>query len=1074
MARVSRDQSDVPLRWVYIFFFCSGATGLVYQVLWTRRLTLTFGHTVLAVSTVLTAFMGGLALGSMMAGRWADGREPSYRHSGFLRMYGYLEGFVGLWALLSLYLLTLVEELYIGVSALGFEGASLHLACFLASALVIVPPTAAMGATVPMLARLLVRAHAQVGPILSRLYGLNTLGALAGAAAGGFFLLPALGLMGSMLLAALLNLAVAVGAVRVARLSDRPPDDGQTLGPARGKRPKSMGKRSKSPSSGFAEVPFSEDREWKRELVVMTFGLAGFASMAYQVGWNRAICLSIGSSVYAFSAILVAFLGGLALGSLLYERLMRRRQPTLRYLGWLYFVIGCTGALTVPAMAWLPGAYLSLAPWVGQSFGRALFCQASLVALVLLLPTLVMGLGFPLATAIYTRSMERLGGSVGQVYGANTLGCILGSFVTGFFAIPRFGAEWTLKIASVMYLTVAFLLILVAAQGRQRGFGAVLCLIVTMVALYLPRWDSAVMSSGVVVYANKYLSDEGQVFSLPVFYRDGLSSTVSFHLTGEFWELPNMRVNGKVDASLGEGDRLTQYMLGYLPTLLHPSPKKVAVIGLGGGFTVEAVAQVKQVTSIDVVELEPAVLEAGEFWKPFNDHVLDDPRVEIHLQDGRTFISASQQRYDVIISEPSNPWIAGIGSLFTRDFYLRSREKLNPGGIMCQWFNLYHVSQADTAMVIRTFYDVFPNGSLWQSSGGDLILIGTSSEVPFSLERVQKFWGDSLKVQRNFFLAWIYKPEYFPGHYLMSRDEALQRAGKGSMNTDDRPLLEFSAPLSLYRHGFEDTQRMLWSDLRPSLPPGVEKTPETQSGCLFAVANREDFKTLRQMLEESKEGTSELVALAGRLESADSNGNRDIVPKLFEGSRKKYPEDPLIALFWGDLEYGEGRYAQAAEQYLTALSKPLPGSEAYLCLRVGQCLLALEDPARAVRPLLRAADLEPSESLPLSLLGRALVGMKRDVEAIDFLRVAIKRNPSDPLAHEYLGYALFNAGKFIEARSSLERLLELIPNYDIGWLKLAVCFKQLGDMRMAKTAFKKAVELDPIHSALEKEFNDGH
>lgn len=1060
---------------MYAFFFCSGATGLIYQVLWTRRLTLTFGHTVLAVSTVLTAFMGGLALGSLLVGRWVDRRGETYPPSGFLRMYGYLEGFIGLWALLSLYLLSLVEDLYVRVSTVGIEGLPLHLTCFAASALVIVPPTAAMGATVPLLARLMVSARAQVGPTLSRLYGLNTLGALAGAAAGGFVLLPALGLKAAMILAALVNLVIAFGAVRVARLGTDPlsQDESSDSPKTKNKRSERSRKiRKDRPADILPEMPETGGRDRGYDLVVMTFGLAGFSSMAYQVGWNRAICLSIGSSVYAFSAILVAFLGGLALGSLLYSRLMNRRKPSPQHLGWLYLAIGCSGALTIPAMAWLPEAYLSLVPWVGQSFGKALFCQAGLVGLVLLLPTLAMGLGFPLATAVYTRSMDRLGGSVGLIYGANTLGCILGSFVTGFFAVPRLGTEWTLKIASVLYLAAALVLLLVAARGRPRGLGAVLCLIVATGALSLPRWDSAVMTSGVVVYANKYLGEERQVFSLPMFYRDGLSSTVSFHLAGEYWELPNMRVNGKVDASLGEGDRLTQYMLGYLPTLLHPSPKNVAIIGLGGGFTVEAVAQLKEVASIDVVELEPAVLEAGEFWKPFNGGVLDDPRVKVHLQDGRTFVSASRQLYDVIVSEPSNPWIAGIGSLFTRDFYLKSREKLSPGGVMCQWFNLYHVSQADTAMVIRTFYDVFPNGSLWQSSGGDLILIGTSSEVPFALDRVRQFWSSSVDVQRNFFLAWIYKPDYFPGHYLMSREEALQRAGEGPMNTDDRPLLEFSAPLSLYRHGFEDTQQMLWTDLKPSLPPGVEKTPETLLGRLFAVANREDFRTLRRMLEESREGTAELVALAGRLELADSEGNRDVVPKLFEGSQKKYPEDPLISLFWGDLEYGEGRHARAAELYLTALSKPLPGSEAYLCLRVGQCLLAMSDQARAVRPLLRSADLVPSESLPLSLLGKALVEMGRAKEAIDFLQVALKRNSRDPLAHEYLGYALFNEGKFDESKRSLEKLLELVPNYDIGWLKLAVCLKELGDLPAAKMAFKKAVELEPTHSTFEKDFSE--
>ncbi len=443
----------LSFRWIQLCFFLSGATGLIYQVLWTRRLTLTFGHTVLAVSSVLTAFMGGLALGSILLGRWSDRKGPDYEPWRWLNLYARLEGFIGVWALISLLLLRLAEGVYLRASESGVEGLALYLTCFLASAIVIVPPTIAMGATVPLLARLLVQTKADVGPILARLYGLNTMGALGGAALGGFFLLPTLGLKGSMYFAAILNLLVAGGAFGLATISSRSLNALKESDAPRRNRKNSTNQR-KVEKPNLAPEPVG--------LVIVTFGLAGFASMVYQVAWNRALSLSIGSSVYAFSAILVAFLLGIALGSLMYQRAMRKREPRLSHLGWLYLIIGLFGTLTIPALAWLPEAYLAVAPWIGQSFTRALISQAGLVTLILLPPTLAMGLGFPLATAIYTNSMSSLGGSVGRVYGANTVGCILGSFISGFFWIPQMGAEHSLKLASLTYVAISFSLFLIA------------------------------------------------------------------------------------------------------------------------------------------------------------------------------------------------------------------------------------------------------------------------------------------------------------------------------------------------------------------------------------------------------------------------------------------------------------------------------------------------------------------------------------------------------------------------------------------------------------------------------------
>lgn len=1039
MSRLAKSSSSL-LKWSVFFFFFSGATGLIYQVLWTRRLTLVFGHTVLAVSTVLTAFMAGLALGSLAAGHWTDSRKQDGSTARFLADYGYLEGFVGAWALLALPLLDQVERFYVWAAATGLSGTALHLSCFAAAALVLVPPTTAMGATVPILSRLLVQQSGDVGGILSRLYGLNTMGALFGAFLGGFVLLPTLGLRVSTVLAALVNFAIAFGAVRKAAEFK--------IEPAK--------KPAKRANVALDRSGPQESRgSW---LVPVSFALAGTASMGYQVAWNRTLCLAIGSSIYAFSTILVMFLAGLGLGSLLYPRLMKSRSPGVFDLALLYLAIGIGGAFTVMVLPSLPKAFFYLFPLAGGQFLGVLLIDFLLVGVLLLPPTLAMGLGFPMATAIYSQSLARLGRSVGTVYGANTLGCIVGAFLTGFVCVPRIGAQWTLQLATLLYLLNALGLCLTIRSrvaGRALGGG---CLLAALFTLMLPRWEKAVLASGTAIYSgNRSLSTQ---FSTPAVYLDGLSSAVSFHLDGENWEIPNMRVNGKVDASRAKGDRLTQYLLGYLPTLLHAAPKHVAIIGLGGGFTVEAVACCPGVGSIDVAELEPAVVAMGEYWKPFNGRVLEDPRVRVDINDGRTFVLAAQEPFDVIISEPSNPWIAGIGNLFTRDFYCVARERLRPDGIMCQWFNLYAVSETDMKMVIRGFYDVFPCGHLWQSSGGDLVLVGSKQPVKIDLNRIHKAWQDSPGIQRHFFEGGLYHPDSVAGHYLMTREEALEMAGPGLFNSDDRPLLEFSAPFSLYRPEVRVNQLARLRADSLEVAPGV-----TVDGrwALFGVLNRENYQQLHTALAGYQANRSEDFVLAAALEM--SGQELDAFEKaraIWAACLERFPgQSSLAALQWADQEYQRQGFARAAELYQVALANPTAGSAGYLTRMLGQSYFNLGDNARAISPLLQSAQITTTESTALALAGAALVNVENYVKAEEVLQLALKRNPNDPVALKFMANAKFHKGDSRAAEDCLLRYLTLCPNYPLIWVRLAYCRRSLGDERGVAEAVAQALRLAP-------------
>jgi spermidine synthase len=1043
-----------------VFFFCSGATGLVYQVLWTRRLTLTFGHTVLAVSTVVTAFMAGLALGSFLAGRWSDRRKGSEGASRLLGDYALLEGFIGLWALLTLPLLAYSEAFYVHLASQGLSGGSLHLACFFGACAILIPPTTAMGATVPVLTSLLTEQVKGVGAVLARLYGVNTLGAFTGAALGGFVLLPGLGLTAAMVVTAACNLAIAVAAWRTYK--ETPPP---------GKEAKKVRESARKERSRQQQEQQAESGRHLAWLVPLSFCLAGAASMAYQVAWNRSLCLTIGSSVYAFSAILVVFLVGIGLGSLLYPRWQGDRRPELFQLARLYLAVGASGALTILVLPMLPALFVRMFYLVGDSFLRVVVLDLALVSLVLILPTLAMGLAFPLATAVCSDSLSNLGSIVGRIYSANTVGCILGAFLAGFVLVPRLGAQSTLVVASLVYLLCA-VAVGAAAGGRRRMsivFG--ISLAVALLTVFSPRWDTGMMAAGVSIYAGradlKSHADLHSMFVPPAIFRDGLSSAVSFHLGGEHWDVPNMRVNGKVDASRGQGDRLTQYFLGYLPTLMHPKPSRVGVIGLGGGFTLEAVAQCPGVERIECAELEPAVVEVAEFWKPYNGRVLEDPRVKVHLTDGRTFVLADSEKFDVLISEPSNPWIAGIGSLFSVDFYEIARARLKPNGIMCQWFNVYAVSTEDMKMVLRGFFRVFPHGQVWQSSGGDLVLIGTEHQVEFDLPRIQKIWAESPMIQRHLFETQVYRPEYLAGHFLMSREQLLPALGDGPLNTDDRPLLEFSAPLSLYKDSEVAANRdFLFSLFEPSPPPGVKRSLDIELGLLAGAANRDHLAYLQAQLPKLGTTHPHLYSFAVRAKEIEKTANATSTRNIYRGCQKAFPSDPLSAIRWGDFEASQGEPLKAAELYLTALAnpQPLPGSEAYVKMKLGECLLALQDPKRAVLPLLQSAELTPAESTPLSLAGSALLELQQDQEARKVLERAVKRNPIDPLALMNLASAAFNLGDAQEAEPLLRRVVELVPNHDLAWLRLGMVLKKLGREPESQAAFEKAVKLDPENS----------
>lgn len=773
-------------------FFASGAAGLIYQVVWMRHAALHLGGTTAAAGTVVATFLGGLALGSFWGGRVVD------RHPGLgFRAYGVLELGIGLYALAFEPLLSGLASLVGRFYGAGDDGGGLFLALrALVCAAVILPPTAAMGATLPMLARHLAGRGGDAGKTTSALYTLNTLGGVAGAAAAGWLLLPAVGLQATTFIAAAMNGLVGLAALRA---SSRVP----------------------------AEAPSSEPSTVSApRWIFPAYAVSGFAALACEMAWTRGLVLALGSSVYSFSLTLAAFILGLGLGGAAGTwGTFRRRDPVLVF-ALLQVGVAVGAAATVPILERLPMVMMETVSSVG-SFGGVMAVQAGLAALVVGLPAFLMGAMFPFLCRLALGSRDAVGTAVGRLYCWNTAGAILGALAGSFLLLPWRGVPGTILFAAALNVLVAA----VAFSKRPAGWKGLPPLTLgagILLILLMPGWDLALVATTPVLYGERFLN-ESKLQSRPLaeviresnrilYHRWDACGLVSVHQRGS---LRTLRINGKADAS-NEDDMATQILTSHLPLLIHPAPQDALVIGLGSGATVSAALR-HPLRSVDVVELLPAVVEASQFF----DHMVgpwrNDPRVRISISDARTHARFTPRRYDVIAAEPSNLWLSGMATLFTREQFQRYRDLLNPGGVVCQWVHAYRLPRADFAAVLATFRSVFPSCTLWEVSiGGDYLLIGSTAEPPDFNGFRRRFDVPAVADQLR---TWgIPSAETLLRNWIGGR-AMIEGVSKGAREiTDDDCYVEYTAPRGLLRDSRMeilealDGHRESTQDLLPGAP----------------------------------------------------------------------------------------------------------------------------------------------------------------------------------------------------------------------------------------------------------------
>ena len=743
-------------------FFLSGACTLIYQVVWARMLIVVFGVSIYAVSTVLTAFMAGLALGSFYFGRVVD--RGGARNG--LLLYAILELGIGLFALLFPFIQSGLDDVYTGLYQL-LEGAPL---LFLASRfaitfLVLIVPTTLMGATLPVLSKFAVERIDQVGWGVGKLYAVNTFGAAAGSFIAAFVLIEAIGVDATIYVAATVNLLIAFTAWVLARATS-------------GARPQTVGEKTvPCPPPPFVREASGDSRVCP--LVLVAFGLSGFIALGYEVVWTRLLSMVLQSATaQTLSTILISFLFGLAAGGAVGARLADRRRDLLLVFAVIELLLGLFGLVSVYALGAVPLLWMGATQtsWIGdlaRLFGAAFA--------VMSVPTFLMGILFPVVGRLYVTRLQELGSRIGDIYGINTTGAIFGAFVAGFVLIPAVGTQHSVDLLAWLNILIGVGLLLVNAAVRIRVKVYTIAVFgIVVVAL------TSQMPADMV----KHLIGWGERPGAVVHFDEDAGGSVSVHDYGGGMRV--LKVNGGSEVPTTFASLQTFRLLGTLPMVLHPDPEEALVIAFGGGITLSSV-ELQRPRRIDCVEVVPAVVEAAESFARHNNRIFerfDEPHLNVIIDDGRNHVLRTDQRYDVIISDATHPGTADSWVLYTEEFYRLCKVKLQPGGMVAQWLPLHGLNVHDFKMILRTFRQVYPHSTLWLTEVYSLML-GTPERMQIDYAQLQRRL-QAPGARESLEQVLLARAPDFLSTLVLDEGALAQFTGDGPTNTDDRPYISFS------------------------------------------------------------------------------------------------------------------------------------------------------------------------------------------------------------------------------------------------------------------------------------------
>lgn len=775
-------------------------------------LGLVFGATTVAISAVLAAFMGGLALGSWLAAAFAVKiKRP-------LRAYAFIEIAVGLYALAVPLLFRGIDQVYAQFWQQfhpGFYGFAFSR--FLLATTVLLVPTALMGATLPVLVAALQRSSGNSASAVARLYTWNLFGAIIGAMAAGFLLLPQCGVRTTIWIAAATNLGIGVAAFlldsKAVRFQSDPDDSGL--------HEKGMARALPRPV-GVLTGPQRQKTFW-----LFCAFTSGFVTISMQVVWSRMLTMIIGSSTYAFSIVLALFLLGLALGAYLVSA---RKEADARWLRRAVLVIEMLTAFTLflslritsatPDFLISTGFRLGINSWTGL-----LALQIAAAALLILLPATLMGMVMPLVLMwAGSRTQDKFGVNssqssvrlVGQSYALNTIGAIAGSVVAAFVLIPGTSTRFTIFCVAAICIIAGGIAYepkrstFDRALARSLAIGGAASIVIAMFVAW-PRLNLNALSIGaydsyvrVLARARGDVPDKDQSDGAGnhqlLTYEEGRTATVSVRRD---WGITSVAINGRTNAS-DAGDMPTQVMLGQLGVLTAPRTGRALIVGFATGVTAGSVLQ-SPIESMDCVEIEPAAVASSRFFEHVNNHPLSDPRLHLIIDDARTYLRVNPATYDMIISEPSHPWVPGVANLFTREFFALGRARLKDDGVFVQWLQIYQLSTESLRSVLATFHETFPYVAVFRvqgaAKGKDLILVG--SDAPIRLNGFDERMNDP-RTKADLGRVEINNANDVRAWFVCDETQLGPAVANAVINTDDNMHVETMAPREAFRPSMEE------------------------------------------------------------------------------------------------------------------------------------------------------------------------------------------------------------------------------------------------------------------------------
>lgn len=1018
-------------------FFGSGFLALTYEVCWIRKASLVFGAAAFALSTVLAVFFGGLALGSYFFGRYCT------RTSRPLRVYAWLEVGVGVLALLSPVAFRVADTVFGSIYPLVDDSfVMLSLGRFLFLTLILLPPTILMGGTFPLFCRQFVRSERRIGGSVGFLYGLNTIGAAAGCALCGFWLIPLLGVNATIYVAGVANIVLGFVALQIPLSVEQ---EGESAG--------------SSTESNVAQPQLESQR---RSVVYGLFFLTGFVALGYEVLWTRFLSLLMFNNVYTYTLTLTVVLVGIVLGAFLTARFSDvLRRPALAF-----GAAQLANGVTVLTVLMLPKSF-----WSSWGHPEQFATQVWIVLLVLLTPALLSGISFPLAIRMVVSDPREAGIGVGRMTAINTAGGITGSLAVGFVALPLLGMQGTLLLSTGLCVLIGITAWL--TLDRSTSLPLKLALVVVVGGIWL-----AVPSLSGTHLPQDYLAGNGELID----FREGHNAHMAVLRDDDVLTLEIDRM------WQGENRKLHQMMAAHVPMLLHRSPQSVAVIGLGAGQTAGRFLMYP-IDRLDCVDIEGQLVPLVR--KHFDNGWMDDSRAHFIVEDGRNYLSHTNETYDVISVEIGQLFRPGLAGFYTTEFYQAARDRLNPDGVLCQFLPILFFSPDEFRTVVRSFIDAFPQAAVWYNDA-ELLLIGVrGDQLELSDERLHlietnpqlredldfQYWGkpDHRVAQRDVFL----------GGFLLGPSGLEALTGDAPPYRDDRPYLEYTtaaqrytteAVASLIQKHLEPVQTVYDGPLDEQSEAAIQKTQRQNLGDIVAKVilgaardpiEREDrdeaIALLKRAVQWNPDNVDANRTLAAQLEAS---GLADESIPYWQHTVVLDPQDADSRDRLGGLLLAANRLEEAVIQFEQVV-RERPRDE-IAQNNLGNALALLGKHDRAIEHYRAALAIDENLAETHNNLGNALKEIGRVDEAISHYRRGLELDEELLSARRNLGLALAEQELFEESAEQFRSLLQRQPGNAALHSDLATVLLKWGRVNEAVEQFERAMELDPNNIQLRR------